>query len=90
LSISLIIATGYVDIAILNILRRGFPELLKMPSLWTHSYYVSTIGLVSKRPSKNTSKSKRVSEMERTNTFIVEAVPPYGSWRIIAPGYTTR
>jgi putative transposase len=75
LSISLIIATGYVDIAILNILRRGFPELLKMPSLWTHSYYVSTIGAVSKRPSKNTSKSKRVSEMERANTFIVGGCP---------------
>jgi putative transposase len=31
-----------------NILRREFPELLKLPSLWTHSYYVSTIGTVSK------------------------------------------
>ena len=31
-----------------NILRREFPELLKLPSLWTHSYYVSTIGAVSK------------------------------------------
>ena len=31
-----------------NILRKEFPELLKLPSLWTHSYYVSTIGAVSK------------------------------------------
>ena len=31
-----------------NILRREFPELLKLPSLWTHSYYVSTIGAVSR------------------------------------------
>jgi putative transposase len=30
-----------------NILRKEFPELLKLPSLWTHSYYVSTIGAVS-------------------------------------------
>jgi len=31
-----------------NILRKEFPEPLKLPSLWTHSYYVSTIGAVSK------------------------------------------
>jgi putative transposase len=31
-----------------NILRREFPELLRLPSLWTHSYYTSTIGTVSK------------------------------------------
>ena len=31
-----------------NILRKEFPELLKLPSLWTHSYYVSTIGAVSR------------------------------------------
>jgi putative transposase len=31
-----------------NILRKEFPELLRLPSLWTHSYYVSTIGTVSK------------------------------------------
>jgi len=31
-----------------NILRKEFPELLKLPSLWTHSYFVSTIGAVSK------------------------------------------
>jgi len=28
-------------------LRREFPELLKLPSLWTHSYFVSTAGNVS-------------------------------------------
>ena len=27
-------------------LYREFPELLKMPSLWTHSYFVSTAGHV--------------------------------------------
>ena len=31
-----------------NILRGELPELLKLPSLWAHSYYVSTIGTVSK------------------------------------------
>ena len=31
-----------------NILRREFPELFKLPSLWTHSYYVSTIGAISR------------------------------------------
>jgi putative transposase len=31
-----------------NILRKELPELLKLPSLWTHSYFVSTIGTVSK------------------------------------------
>ena len=30
-----------------NILRKEFPYLLKMPSLWTHSYFVSTAGNVS-------------------------------------------
>ena len=28
-------------------LRREFPELLKIPSLWTHSYFISTAGKVS-------------------------------------------
>ncbi|MCJ7759983.1 IS200/IS605 family transposase [Candidatus Bathyarchaeota archaeon] len=28
-------------------LRKEFPELNKMPSLWTHSYFVSTAGNVS-------------------------------------------
>jgi putative transposase len=31
-----------------NILRKEFPELLRLPSLWTHSYYVSTISAVFK------------------------------------------
>lgn len=30
-----------------HILRREFPELLKLPSLWTHSYFISTAGNVS-------------------------------------------
>jgi len=30
-----------------HILRQEFPELLKLPSLWTHSYFVSTAGNVS-------------------------------------------
>ena len=25
-----------------NILRKEYPELLKLPSLWTHSYFIST------------------------------------------------
>jgi len=32
-----------------HFLRREFPELLKIPSLWTHSYFVSTAGNVSNR-----------------------------------------
>ena len=30
-----------------NVLRKEFPHLLKLPSLWTHSYFVSTAGNVS-------------------------------------------
>jgi putative transposase len=30
-----------------NILRKEFPQLLKMPSLWTGSYFVSTAGNIS-------------------------------------------
>ena len=30
-----------------RILRQEFPELLKLPSLWTRSYFVSTAGIVS-------------------------------------------
>ena len=29
-----------------RVLRDKFPELNKMPSLWTHSYFVSTAGNV--------------------------------------------
>lgn len=30
-----------------NILRKEYPELLKLPSLWTRSYFISTAGNVS-------------------------------------------
>lgn len=30
-----------------RILRKEFPELMKMPSMWTRSYFVSTAGNVS-------------------------------------------
>lgn len=30
-----------------RLLRKEFPELLKLPSLWTRSYFVSTAGTVS-------------------------------------------
>lgn len=30
-----------------NLLRKEFPELLKLPSLWTNSYFISTAGNVS-------------------------------------------
>lgn len=30
-----------------RLLRQEFPQLLKLPSLWTHSYFVSTSGNVS-------------------------------------------
>ncbi len=29
-----------------NHLRKEFPDLLKLPSLWTHSYFISTAGNV--------------------------------------------
>jgi putative transposase len=32
-----------------RVLRREFPELLKMPTLWTRSYFVSTAGNVSSK-----------------------------------------
>jgi len=32
-----------------NILRKEYPELLKLPSLWTHSYFISTAGNVSSK-----------------------------------------
>ena len=55
----------------LNILRKEFPELLKLPSLWTHSYYVSTIGALSKEAIEKYIEALKVFEMKRTNTFIV-------------------
>ena len=30
-----------------NLLRKEFPELLKMPTLWTRSYFIATAGNVS-------------------------------------------
>ncbi|MFA5715331.1 MAG: IS200/IS605 family transposase [Candidatus Paceibacterota bacterium] len=30
-----------------NLLRKEFPELMKLPTLWTHSYFISTAGNVS-------------------------------------------
>ena len=36
-----------------RILRQEFSELLKMPTLWTHSYFLSTAGNVSARTIKN-------------------------------------
>jgi len=32
-----------------RVLTREFPELLKMPTLWTRSYFVSTAGNVSSK-----------------------------------------
>ena len=32
-----------------NILRKEFPELLKLPSLWTNSYFVSTADNISNK-----------------------------------------
>ncbi len=32
-----------------NLLRKEFPHLLKIPSLWTHSYFISTAGNVSNK-----------------------------------------
>jgi len=32
-----------------RLLRREFPSLLKIPSLWTHSYFVTTAGNVSSK-----------------------------------------
>ena len=32
-----------------RVLRREFPHLLRMPSMWTRSYFVSTAGMVSSK-----------------------------------------
>lgn len=37
----------YVKGGTANVLRTEFPELSRMPSLWTRSYFVSTAGEVS-------------------------------------------
>ncbi len=36
-----------------NLLRKEYPELLKLPSLWTHSYFISTAGNVSSETIQN-------------------------------------
>lgn len=36
-----------------NLLRKEFPELLKMPTLWTRSYFISSIGNVSEKTIKH-------------------------------------
>ncbi|HMB45289.1 MAG TPA: IS200/IS605 family transposase [Candidatus Methanoperedens sp.] len=35
-----------------NLLRKEYPELLKLPSLWTHSYFISTERNVSSKTIK--------------------------------------
>jgi len=56
--------------------KRSSPELLKLPSPRTHSYYVSTIGAVSKEAiEKYIEAQKGRLKMERTNTFIIEGRP---------------
>jgi putative transposase len=44
-----------------RLLRREFPELLRLPSLWTHSYFVSTAGNVSSETIK-----RYIEEQPRT------------------------
>ena len=36
-----------------NILRKEFPQLLKLPALWSSSYYVGSVGFVSESIVKN-------------------------------------
>ena len=42
----------YVKGGTANVLRTEFPELSRMPSLWTRSYFVSTAGEVSSETNK--------------------------------------
>ena len=35
-----------------NLLRKEFPELMKMPSLWTRSYYCESVGHISEKTVK--------------------------------------
>jgi len=59
-----------------NILRKEFPELLRLPSLWTHGYYVSTIGAISKEAIEKYIESLEGGlKMERVNMFMVEGCP---------------
>jgi putative transposase len=43
-----------------NLLRKEYPELLKLPSLWTHSYFIST--------SENVSSETIQKYIEEQNT----------------------
>ena len=36
-----------------NVLRKEFPQLLRLPSLWSSSYYVGSVGFVSESVVKN-------------------------------------
>lgn len=36
-----------------NLLRKEFPELLKMPTLWSRSYFISSVGNASESVVKN-------------------------------------
>jgi len=42
-----------------NKLRKEFPELMKMPSLWTRSYYCESIGHISKNIIKKYIKDQK-------------------------------
>jgi putative transposase len=42
-----------------RLLRQEFPHLLKLPSLWTHSYFVSTAGNVSSETIKRYIEEQR-------------------------------
>jgi len=44
-----------------RLLRQEFPELLRLPSMWTHSYFVSTAGNVSSETIK-----RYIEEQPRT------------------------
>ena len=42
-----------------HVLRREFPELLKLPSLWTRSYFVTTVGEIQDEIIKEYVESQR-------------------------------
>ena len=42
-----------------RILRKEFPELLKMPSLWSRAYYISSIGHISENTVKKYIENQR-------------------------------
>ena len=45
-----------------RILRQEFPELMKMPSLWTRSFFVSTAGNVSSKKIQHYIKTQRTRD----------------------------